>query len=162
MDKIPFNVDANTARLIGRENVSKLDGAIIELIKNAYDADATFCVLYYEDTSKTFWLIDNGSGMNEQTIKRHWMSIGYSDKDVELKSRSGRIKTGAKGIGRFALDRLGSDCKMFTKNLKDSLVWSVNWEDFVRGKNINQIYAYIDHSDFIQQRIFDEIQNIDC
>ena len=57
MDKIPFNVDANTARLIGRENVSKLDGAIIELIKNAYDADATFCVLYYEDTSKTFWLI---------------------------------------------------------------------------------------------------------
>ena len=36
MAKIPFNVDANTARLIGRENVSKLDGAIIEIIKNAY------------------------------------------------------------------------------------------------------------------------------
>lgn len=47
--KIPFNVDANTARLIGRENVSKLDGAILELVKNAYDADANTCILYYEN-----------------------------------------------------------------------------------------------------------------
>lgn len=162
MDKIPFNVDANTARLIGRENVSKLDGAIIELIKNSYDADASFCVLYYEASSKTFWLIDNGSGMNEDIVRRHWMSIGFSDKDVDLMSKSGRIKTGAKGIGRFALDRLGSECKMFTKDSNDSIVWDVNWEDFVRGKNINQIYAYIDHKDFISQRVFDEMVNKDC
>ncbi len=162
MEKIPFNVDANTARLIGRENVSKLDGAIIELIKNAYDADATFCVLYYENSSKTFWLIDNGSGMSEDIIKKHWMSIGFSDKDIEMKSKSGRIKTGAKGIGRFALDRLGSECKMFTKDAKDSLVWSVNWEDFVRGKNINQIYADIEHKDFIKHKLFDEIKNDYC
>ena len=33
--KIPFNVDAYTARLIGRENVAKIDGAILELVKNA-------------------------------------------------------------------------------------------------------------------------------
>ena len=46
--KIPFNVDAYTARLIGRENVAKIDGAILELVKNAYDADANICVLYYE------------------------------------------------------------------------------------------------------------------
>ena len=46
MAKIQFNVDANTARLIGRQNVAKLDGAIIELIKNTYDADATKCILY--------------------------------------------------------------------------------------------------------------------
>ena len=36
MERIPFNVDANMARLIGRENVSKLDGAIIELIKSSH------------------------------------------------------------------------------------------------------------------------------
>ena len=39
--KIQFDVYAYTARLIGRENVSKLEGAILELVKNAYDADAT-------------------------------------------------------------------------------------------------------------------------
>ena len=46
--KIPFNVDAFTARLIGRENVAKLDGAILELVKNSYDADASICILYFE------------------------------------------------------------------------------------------------------------------
>ena len=35
MTKVPFNVDAYTARLIGRENVSKLEGAVVELIKNS-------------------------------------------------------------------------------------------------------------------------------
>ena len=43
MARIPFNVSAKTARLIGRENVSNLEGALIELIKNTYDADAKKC-----------------------------------------------------------------------------------------------------------------------
>ena len=47
--KIPFNVNASTARLIGRENVAKLDGAILELVKNTYDADAKICLIYYND-----------------------------------------------------------------------------------------------------------------
>ena len=41
MARIPFNVDAYTARLIGRENVSRLEGAVIELIKNTYDVICT-------------------------------------------------------------------------------------------------------------------------
>ena len=73
--KIPFNVDANTARLIGRENVSKLDGAILELVKNAYDADANTCILYYEKSTNMFYLIDNGSGMTSETIHSNWMTI---------------------------------------------------------------------------------------
>ena len=43
MEKIQFAVSAKTARLIGRENIADVDGAVVELIKNAYDADAT-CV----------------------------------------------------------------------------------------------------------------------
>lgn len=50
MARIPFNVSAKTARLIGRENVSNLEGALIELIKNTYDADAKKCVVYYENS----------------------------------------------------------------------------------------------------------------
>ena len=52
MARIPFNVSAKTARLIGRENVSKLDGAVLELVKNTYDADASVCLLYYEKNMK--------------------------------------------------------------------------------------------------------------
>ena len=83
--KIPFNVDANTARLIGRENVSKLDGAILELVKNAYDADADSCILYYEESSNNFYLIDNGTGMSSKVIVDNWMTIGYSSKKTDYK-----------------------------------------------------------------------------
>ena len=51
MARIPFNVSAKTARLIGRENVSNLEGALIELIKNTYDADAKKCIVYYESST---------------------------------------------------------------------------------------------------------------
>lgn len=161
MAKIPFNVDANTARLIGRENVSKLDGAIIEIIKNAYDADAGICVLYYDRDNGKLWIIDNGCGMDEEIVKKHWMSIGYSTKDVDLKSEKGRIKTGAKGIGRFALDRLGSICTMYTFNGNKHLSWRVNWEEFRRGININEVYADLEEYNFIDNGLFDLIQNQD-
>ena len=48
MQSMVFQVSAKTARLIGRENISDVDGAIIELVKNGYDADAE-CV--YINTS---------------------------------------------------------------------------------------------------------------
>ena len=161
MAKIPFNVDANTARLIGRENVSKSDGAIIEIIKNAYDADATLCALYYDVDNQKLWIVDNGCGMDEDIVKKHWMSIGFSDKDVELKSEKGRIKTGAKGIGRFALDRLGADCTMYTYNGGNHIIWHVNWEQFVRGVNINDVYADLENSNFVESGLFEKIGNND-
>lgn len=159
MAKIPFNVDANTARLIGRENVSKADGAIIEIIKNAYDADATICILYFDSKNNKLWIIDNGCGMDEEIVEKHWMSIGFSDKDVELRSNKGRIKTGAKGIGRFALDRLGAVCTMYTYNGGNHLAWHVNWEEFIRGTNISDVYADLDHYDFISEGLFNHINN---
>ena len=63
-----FNVDAYTARLIGRENVSKLEGAVLEIVKNAYDADAKVFCLYYANSQNCIYILDNGSGMEEQVI----------------------------------------------------------------------------------------------
>ena len=57
MARIPFNVSAKTARLIGRENVSNLEGALIELIKNTYDADAKKCVVYYESSDQLVYIL---------------------------------------------------------------------------------------------------------
>ena len=48
MSKIPFKVSARTARLIGRENIASSKGAIIELVKNAYDADSPVCIVYFD------------------------------------------------------------------------------------------------------------------
>jgi len=155
MSKLPFNVDANTARIIGRENVSKLDGALIELVKNTYDADASICIIYYEESTRSLYIADNGSGMSSGVIKDQWMTIGYSEKFQKVTSDKGRIVTGSKGIGRFALDRLANSCVMFTKQeYSPALEWSVNWTDFKYGKNITEITADLEEtqtsfSDFI-------------
>ncbi len=146
MANLPFSVSARTAKLIGQENFANAEGAIVELVKNAYDADADTAIIIF-DTSKTehcIYIIDNGHGMTEQVIKEKWMQIGTDDKLQNFTSDGGRIKTGAKGIGRFALDRLGTSARMHTvsKTNKQSLYWSVNWEDFNEiGLAINEVKA---------------------
>ena len=141
MAKVSFNVDAYTARLIGRENVSKLNGAIIELVKNTYDADASVCVLYYEKETNSLYIADNGCGMTEDIIKKHWMTIGRSTKKRNFISKSGRVQTGEKGIGRFALDRISDTCEMFTASEEGKLIWKVDWEDFSKSDNITDVTA---------------------
>ncbi|HFD6482862.1 ATP-binding protein [Enterococcus hirae] len=139
MGKINFNVDAYTARLIGRENISGLRGALFELIKNTYDADASMCILYYADD--TLYIADNGTGMNSEIIINNWMTIGRSTKKEQFTSKKGRIQTGAKGIGRFALDRLGDKSKMITINNSNKLLWEVDWKEFDNNHNITDITA---------------------
>ena len=70
--RIPFKVSARTARLIGRENVATSKGAIIELIKNCYDADSRFSIV----------LIDNRYGVYHDKLSisdyEHLVAIGVS------------------------------------------------------------------------------------
>lgn len=147
MAKIPFNVSARTARLIGRENVSNADGAIIELVKNCYDADADSCIVFFDNKSEakaSLYIIDNGDGMSEKVIKNHWMTIGTSNKLKDFYTGNKRVKTGAKGIGRFALDRLGKKCEMLTlpKEKQDGFEWKVDWTDFEQeGAHLAQVNA---------------------
>lgn len=149
MAKLPFNVDAYTARLIGRENVSKLDGAVIELVKNTYDADASICILYYDANAETLYLADNGIGMTLDVIKKHWMTIGRSSKKSSYITNMGRIQTGAKGIGRFALDRIADRCTMLTgtSNNKKKIIWSVDWSEFLGDLNITEVNADVEKTD---------------
>lgn len=199
MEEIGFRVGAKAARLIGRENIADVDGALIELIKNAYDADAT-CVyvefqipfpdvperinmirckelLSDEDMELIFhcyerfsddWrkrddisrddqqrlrdmlfsynriiVADNGSGMPLSIVKSEWMYIGTNNKERNIQSAKGRIKTGAKGIGRFALDKLSLKSCMFTKAEASNKVveWRVNWEQFNEVKLIDDVKA---------------------
>lgn len=156
MGRIPFNVSAKTARLIGRENVSNLEGALIELIKNTYDADAKKCVVYYEESSGRLFIIDNGTGMNKSTIINNWMTIGNSTKRDNVYTKSGRVNTGEKGIGRFALDRISEKCKMLTVSNEERFEWLVNWESFDSSEMITDTFAELnDVSDNIPQYLFD-------
>ena len=145
--QIEFNVDAYTARLIGRENVSKLEGAILEIVKNAYDADAkTFC-LYYSKEANCIYILDNGTGMKEDVIRTHWMTIGNSSKKETYLSAGKRVQTGAKGIGRFALDRISDKCNMLTISEAGGLEWIVDWDEFSGRKKISDVKALLYDTD---------------
>lgn len=145
--EIEFNVDAYTARLIGRENVSKLEGAVLEIVKNAYDADAKDFCLYYSKAHNCIYIMDNGIGMKEEVLVTHWMMIGNSSKKDTYLSPGKRIQTGAKGIGRFALDRISDRCRMLTISEKGGIEWIVNWEDFNGRKKISEVKATIYDTD---------------
>ena len=151
MSEVPFTVSARTALLIGQENFANADGAIIELVKNSYDADANMVLVIFDDADEDpakhkIHIIDNGDGMTLEVVVSKWMQIGTDNKKVDFTSRKGRIKTGAKGIGRFALDRLGEQTTMITKS-KDSeglIQWEMDWKQFEEpNKTISEITARI-------------------
>lgn len=144
---IQFNVDAYTARLIGRENVSKLEGAVLEIVKNAYDADAKVFCMYYSGVQDCIYILDNGTGMEESVLREHWMTIGNSSKKISFKTAGNRIQTGAKGIGRFALDRISDRCEMLTISEAGGLEWIVNWNDFSEVKKLSDVKARLYDSD---------------
>lgn len=166
MAKIPFKVSARAGKLLGRENFSNPEGAIIELIKNSYDADAKNCFVFFDipvkikkdnkgnivtlpDKKKSvIYIIDNGEGMTKKIINDHWMKIGTGNKEKDFISGDGRTKTGAKGIGRFALDRLGLKTEMWTISKKaksnSGLFWEMDWNQFDEAeKSISEIKAEI-------------------
>ena len=151
MSEVPFTVSARTALLIGQENFANADGAIIELVKNSYDADANIVLVIFDDADEDpakhrIHIIDNGEGMTQEVVVSKWMQIGTDNKKVDFTSSKGRIKTGAKGIGRFALDRLGERTTMITKS-KDSeelIQWEMDWKQFEEpNKIISEITARI-------------------
>lgn len=163
MERISYQISSRAAILLGRESVSKVDGAIIELIKNTYDADASIGMISFDIENDTIWILDNGIGMTIDVIKNAWMMIGTNNKLINYKSSKNRIKSGEKGIGRFALDRLGNKCVMHTKH-EDSdktICWTTNWDNFEDPtKTINEVEATIEyHSNDIIDFLPDNFSN---
>lgn len=148
--EVPFAISARAAKLIGVENFANAEGAIVELVKNGYDADADICVVVVDirqtASESRLYIIDNGCGMTSETIVKHWMTIGTNDKLVNERTKGkNRIKSGAKGIGRFALNRLGRKAEMITfTDSKGGWLWSVDWLSFERANVLSDIKATLD------------------
>jgi len=133
MERLRYIIEDNTiAEVLGVQNFTNQESAILELVKNAYDAKADkVSIEFYNDL---IVVEDDGVGMNLHDIRRHWMHVGKSDKDYELVDKNGevRIYAGSKGIGRFALSRLGSKVILLTRKEGNSLVsWKTDWNESV-------------------------------
>ncbi|VAW35538.1 hypothetical protein MNBD_CHLOROFLEXI01-3444 [hydrothermal vent metagenome] len=137
-----FTVDARTILHLGRDSIKDHTTALLELVKNSYDADAT-CIevdIMCQIEQPRIRIGDNGCGMAENDITNHWLRIGYSEKRQNKVSKRGRRKTGEKGIGRISADRLGSLLALHTQTEQDGIIGlSINWDDFESNQNLSDI-----------------------
>ena len=119
MSHLTFTVDSALLRELGEKLVETVHLALVELVKNSYDADATLVELTFtrvESGQMQIIISDNGTGMNFHAINEYWMRIATTNKTKQKYSRVfGRSLSGAKGIGRFSCRRLGSHLKIITK-----------------------------------------------
>ena len=130
MEYLKYSIEDNTiAELLGVQNFSNDEAAVLELVKNAYDANALIVKLEFMDKTK-LKITDNGDGMDSEDIKRYWMHIGKSNKGYNFTDANNnvRVQAGSKGVGRFALSRLGKNIQLYSKKgSKDGVVWTTDW-----------------------------------
>lgn len=148
MEKKGFEVLRPRARIIrtlGDELISNETVAVIELVKNSYDADARNVIVRFtgplEKGKGKIEVMDDGTGMAFKTVKSAWMEPATIIKKNVRKSDKGRSILGEKGIGRFASAKLSRKLTMITKPAKDSdeLMVFFDWGDFGHDLYLDEV-----------------------
>jgi histidine kinase len=129
MEELKYIIEDSTiAELLGVQNFTNAESAILELVKNAYDAEVLNLTIKFNENQLI--IEDDGIGMSAEDIKKYWMHIGKSEKKYNIidKNNKNRVLAGSKGLGRFALARLGESVRLFSKKENNnSVVWSTDW-----------------------------------
>lgn len=114
-----FRPKARIMKTLGEELISSDSVAIIELVKNSYDADANDVLIKFngplEKGHGSIEVIDNGIGMDIDVIRNTWMEPATATKVTKKNNDSGRRVLGEKGIGRFAVARLAFKTEVSSK-----------------------------------------------
>ena len=136
---------ANIIRMLGDELISSDTVAMTELVKNAYDADATEVLIRFRGDIQAsdgyIEVIDNGTGMSLETILSAWLEPATSHKRDRRVSNRGRRMLGEKGIGRFASARLSRQLELITREerAQREIVVGLNWDSFGRSEYLDEV-----------------------
>ena len=134
MKELSFKTNARHIGQLGRELVTDFVTALVELIKNAYDADADSARISIQDTKTGLGQIvvaDCGSGMTAEDFENKWMIIGTSNKLSDPYTAKGRKKAGKKGIGRFSVERLAEKVTIYSfPEQGDPFSVEIDWNRF--------------------------------
>lgn len=150
-EHVRFSVDAGIINRLGKELVGRAETAISELIKNAYDAEASYAHLVFKDAIRnggSFEIVDDGNGMTYEELINGFMRISSSDKiHHPVSPRYKRKKAGKKGIGRFAAQRLGKQLIIITQteDSNQAIKATINWDDYVIDSDINEVTGLIEY-----------------
>ncbi|MFH1933731.1 MAG: sensor histidine kinase [Pseudomonadota bacterium] len=144
-----FRPSARLIRTIGDDIIKDVYAAVIELMKNAYDADANNVELRFIDLANPekakIIINDDGHGMNYETVLKNWMVPATGDKLSRRKSPGGRYMQGRKGIGRFATSILGNTLLMETTDESGiTTTVLIDWSIFSAEKYLDEIELLIE------------------
>lgn len=120
--------DRILAKLLGDKNFSTDESAILELVKNAYDAGSK--IVRIEFSKDLITIKDTGVGMDRSDITEYWMHVGNSHKSAKTVDFDGVQKnmSGSMGIGHFALARLGDKIELISqKEHSEAVIWRTDW-----------------------------------
>ena len=136
-------------QLLGDELIGNDRLAVFELVKNAYDADATEATVSLEIAPSSpqprITVTDDGEGMTLDTLKSVWLVPGDDHRQKQRRSntrtaRHGRLPLGEKGLGRFAVHKLGNRISLVTRaHDSHECVVEIDW-------NVLTARAYLDEA----------------
>ena len=125
---------ARLLTMLGEQLIKNEQIALIEILKNAYDADAENVSISFNNFGDSYEILpeseivitDDGHGMNDTVIREHWLNPATPEKKRRREKNNGRTKRGRviqgeKGIGRFALFKLGADIKVITRHIDENM-----------------------------------------
>lgn len=151
-ENIRFTVDAGVIDRLGNELVARQETAVSELVKNAYDADAIEVTLTFINSTNIggkLIISDDGEGMNRDQLINGFMRISSTDKIQNPYSEIyQRKRAGQKGIGRFAVQRLGNKLTIITqtKNGEDALKLTIEWDKYANNNELHNVTNILETS----------------
>ena len=153
-----FDINAAVVFRLGEELITDAVQALVELVKNSYDADATWVKVSintregnswgrrYVDATGGILVEDNGHGMDLPTIRRGWLTIANSPKrEAKAAGRTtprGRTPIGDKGLGRLGSQRLARNVEIVTRPLAEPTTEqhvAFSWTDFRATTSLHEV-----------------------
>lgn len=153
MSELIFKPRARIILQLGEQLIKNESIALLELVKNAYDADASKVKVTMQkvnDPENGMLIVeDDGCGMSPEIIKNVWMEPGSNYKERILEKllkenkrtpKFGRLPLGEKGIGRFAAHKLGNQIELITRGENGPEVYlAINWNLFGESRYLEEI-----------------------
>jgi signal transduction histidine kinase len=144
-----FHADAAIITRLGRQLVARQETALVELVKNAYDADATQVDVSFEDRGTgqaSLEIRDDGVGMTYDDLANGFLRLASETKvEFPKSTKYRRTRAGRKGIGRFSTQRLGDRLELTTYAAGEphTLRLVADWTTFAAGRRLEDVRVQI-------------------
>ncbi|WP_319542720.1 ATP-binding protein [uncultured Pseudodesulfovibrio sp.] len=164
---VNFKTNVQLKSVVGKDLINDDSIAIIELVKNSYDAFSPNADILFQNikgassedelADACIMISDSGKGMTISDIEEKWLNIAYSEK----KNAKDKLRqlAGNKGVGRFSCDRLGKELNLYTRQTGNEIVHLfVDWTRFEIDSQDKEIqHIDIELRTISQDELFDSV-----